>query len=88
MAGGQPLVITSGFRCLAHNREVGGVPGSPHTEGKAADIGCSNGFRRYELVSAAVRAGFTGIGVGVTYVHVDVDKGPFRPSLWGYGTKD
>jgi uncharacterized protein YcbK (DUF882 family) len=32
------IIITSGFRTYAHNREVGGVPKSLHCEGMAADI--------------------------------------------------
>jgi len=43
------LVVTSGFRCPRHNKEVGGVhhtldpldpANSPHTHGLAADIAC------------------------------------------------
>ncbi len=33
-----PLRITSGYRCTRHNRDVGGVPGSRHLIGAAADI--------------------------------------------------
>ncbi|THB70844.1 MAG: peptidase M15, partial [Desulfovibrio sp.] len=32
-----PFTITSGYRSPAHNRKVGGVPGSAHTKGLAAD---------------------------------------------------
>ena len=31
-------VITSGMRCIQHNKAVGGASGSRHTKGKAADI--------------------------------------------------
>jgi zinc D-Ala-D-Ala carboxypeptidase len=33
-----PVVISSGFRCPALNAAVGGVPGSQHVIGQAADI--------------------------------------------------
>lgn len=34
-----PIIsINSGFRCVAHNKEVGGEPNSFHMSGKAADI--------------------------------------------------
>lgn len=36
--GGKPLIITSGCRCAKHNAEVGGVQGSRHVLGKAADF--------------------------------------------------
>lgn len=35
---GKPITITSGQRCKTRNRQVGGVSGSAHTKGKAADI--------------------------------------------------
>lgn len=33
-----PIIITSGFRCSALNKAVGGVANSWHTKGNAADI--------------------------------------------------
>ena len=35
---GKPVYITSGFRSAAVNRAVGGVAGSQHRSGQAADI--------------------------------------------------
>ena len=35
---GQPCIVTSGCRCATHNKRVGGVQGSRHVVGKAADI--------------------------------------------------
>lgn len=35
---GKPIVITSGYRCPALNKAVGGTPGSQHTKGQAADL--------------------------------------------------
>ncbi|QVL35757.1 YcbK family protein [Aminirod propionatiphilus] len=35
---GEPVIITSGYRCFDHNAEVGGIEGSDHTRGRAADI--------------------------------------------------
>jgi zinc D-Ala-D-Ala carboxypeptidase len=34
----KPVVITSGFRCEALNRAVGGATSSQHTKGEAADF--------------------------------------------------
>ncbi|OXS25669.1 D-Ala-D-Ala carboxypeptidase family metallohydrolase [Acetobacterium wieringae] len=33
-----PVVITSGLRCQTRNNEVGGIPGSKHLSGQAADL--------------------------------------------------
>lgn len=35
---GKTIKINSGFRCVAHNRDVGGKKGSIHMTGKATDI--------------------------------------------------
>lgn len=37
-AFGQPIVVSSGFRCQQLNRAVGGAAKSQHTTGEAADI--------------------------------------------------
>ncbi len=39
---GCPIVINSGYRCPALNAAVGGVPGSQHQSGQAADIRITN----------------------------------------------
>ncbi|MBQ7170071.1 MAG: hypothetical protein IJR63_09260 [Synergistaceae bacterium] len=40
---GVPIHVNSGCRCEKHNAKVGGVKGSFHTKGKAADLSCSLG---------------------------------------------
>lgn len=35
---GHPIQVTSGFRCEALNKAVGGVPNSQHVKGEAVDI--------------------------------------------------
>ena len=41
---GSPIFITSGYRCPALNRKVGGVANSYHTRGMAADITAKSVF--------------------------------------------
>ena len=43
---GEPIVVTSGFRCGALNRAVHGSPTSFHVQGCAADIRFRRGSRR------------------------------------------
>lgn len=43
---GVPVHVNSGYRCTVHNARVGGVKGSNHTKGLAADLSCSLGAAR------------------------------------------
>jgi len=63
--------ITSGFRCDDHNKNLKGNANSSHLNGMAADILCVTAEDRYRLVGAAIRAGFTGIGIDKRFIHVD-----------------
>lgn len=40
---GQPMHVTSGYRCREHNRAIGGALRSLHMEGLAADIADKDG---------------------------------------------
>lgn len=35
---GKPVIVTSGYRCPAHNEAIGGAKNSSHVNGLAADI--------------------------------------------------
>lgn len=39
---GNPAIVTSGSRCIKHNKEVGGVRNSRHLQGKAIDMYVQN----------------------------------------------
>lgn len=80
--GNKPLVITSGYRCPTHNRNVGGASRSQHIYGKAADISHHN-IGRALLERHADRI-FANGGVGLggnNIVHVDTRNGRAR---WRY----
>jgi len=76
---GQPLIITSGYRCPTHNRAVGGAAKSQHVLGTAADIS-ARGIGVDKLAGAAEQVGFGGIGLyhRQNFVHVDVRPGRAR----------
>ena len=93
---GSPMTISSGYRSPSHSIEAAkiakGGPGGAHTTGKAVDIACDRAFA-YQVLSSALRAGFTGIGIqqkGVSlFIHLDYIRPGYgfhvpRPSIWSY----
>ena len=74
IAGG-PIVVHDAYRCPEHNQKVGGVPGSEHTQGLAADIGIADLSlqQMYELALQVPEFAEGGIGVyDGGFLHVDV----------------
>jgi hypothetical protein len=81
---GIPFVVTSGYRCEAHNAAVGGVPGSAHTKGLAADIATPDSRSRFLIVSALIAQGITRIGIADNMIHSDMDSSKPAPVIWTY----
>jgi zinc D-Ala-D-Ala carboxypeptidase len=69
-AGDNPITVTSGFRSVNHNRNVGGSSNSMHMYGIAADIVVSNRTPA-QVRDIAKTSGFSGIQRYSTFVHVD-----------------
>lgn len=46
----RPIIITSGVRCVSYNAKVGGIAGSMHTKGAAADF-YVQGINVYDLLA-------------------------------------
>lgn len=77
-----PLVVTSGYRSPNHPIEkVKPVPGT-HAQGIAADLQTVDSYRRYILLKNAFVLGFTGVGVGKDFIHLDTRGG--KPRVWTY----
>lgn len=90
---GFPFVVTSGYRCAAHNQRVSttGANG-PHTTGRAVDIKVM-GSRAFEIIRWAPTFSMIGIGVsqsgdhGRRFIHLDnleSDNKRQRPWVWSY----
>ncbi len=78
------FIITSGYRCPKHNKEVGGKPDSAHIKGLAADIECFRSRNRFKIIESLLRVGFTRIGVGKNFIHVDMDSSKPQRVIWTY----
>ena len=78
--------INSGVRTPYWNKKVGGVSNSSHQipNCRAVDIKASSIAIRNNLVLKAKEVGFKRIGVGKTFVHLDVDTNKSQYVAWGY----
>ena len=81
---GYPLVITSGYRTRAHNKKVGGKPSSAHIHGLAADISAPSSKQKFWLVQYALRHDIRRIGIGDTFVHLDIHPTLPQDVIWLY----
>ena len=77
-----PFIINSAFRTEAHNAKVGGVSESAHTKGLAVDIVAVSGIEKFLIITAALTYGINRIGIGKTFIHLDVDKSLPRNVIW------
>lgn len=72
---GEPIIVNSGYRCLKHNKAVGGYSKSNHLKGWAADISCSKeNLPHLKQIASKVFWNY-GVGLYPSFVHVDI--GPY-----------
>jgi len=76
------MIITSGYRCEKHNREVGGIEGSAHIKGLAADIKYDDVSHKFMLIHAIMKVGFKRIGIYDSFIHVDLDETKAQMVMW------
>lgn len=79
--------INSWCRCKDHNFKIGGSSNSPHLKGLAVDIGYRDGLLRYKIIQALSAVGFKRIGVGLDFIHVDMDHSKDYQGMWIYKHK-
>lgn len=76
---GVPFIISSAFRCVAHNTAVGGKPDSAHLRGYAIDVRYANSNQKFIIIKAMMDVGFVRIGDNVTHSFLHVDCDPSLP---------
>ena len=76
---GQPIRISSGYRCKALNKAVNGVPTSQHLKGEAADInnGIPENRKIFELAQKMIKEGKIEVGQlinekGYQWIHISL----------------
>jgi zinc D-Ala-D-Ala carboxypeptidase len=84
---GKPMRVTSGYRCPQHPIEAKKAAPGAHASGCAVDIGVE-GLDAHRLLTLALGAGFTGIGVQQKgtgrFIHLDTMTTGARPTIWSY----
>jgi len=80
----QTLVVTSGYRCEKHNLKEGGSKTSSHLKGLAVDLKCAASRLRFQIMRIAIRLGITRIGIGKTFLHLDIDRQKDQEVSWLY----
>jgi len=80
----KPMTIISGSRCKDHNLAVRGKRASAHLKGLAADIRCTTSQNRWKLLNIFFILGFTRIGLGKTFIHVDISSELPQEQAWHY----
>ena len=83
---GKSMTVTSGFRHPTHPIEARkGHANGEHTQGMCADIACTNGADRYQLVGLALKHGITRIGIAKSFLHFGLGT-PKLPNnvIWEY----
>ena len=68
-----PFNITSGYRCIPHNADVGGEFNSRHLLGEAVDIAVTDPEQRALILDALKQAGLTSFALSKehSFLHVD-----------------
>lgn len=72
---GDPIKVTSGYRCPDHNKKVGGVPNSTHQKGQGADIApLNNDVDDLDRLLKSCQKLSWNIGNGINkgFLHVDI----------------
>lgn len=85
----EPMIVTSGYRCLKHNESIGG--GVAHPLGQAVDV-ATDGQSAWRLLRLALNLGFCGIGINIRngeggkgFIHLDTCSDlSNRPRVWTY----
>lgn len=79
---GENHTVNSGIRSKNHNQRVGGAKKSAHLSGHAVDIKCTEEKDRHKYITAAIKAGFTRIGIHKRFIHLDCKGEDTR--IWLY----
>ncbi len=77
--------ITSDGRTVEENRKAGGAKNSAHLRGLAVDIKIPDSRRRFILLREVMNnPAIQRVGIGKTFIHIDIDKDLPQMVTWLY----
>mgnify|MGYP001583305327 CR=1 FL=1 len=85
-----PFIVEKGggYRTESYNKKAGGVKGSAHTRGYAADFNYETKKDKEIMLKCLIKAGFNRFGIreGASGTSIHVDNDPNKPqyAYWGY----
>ncbi len=79
---GEPMTITSAYRCPHHANEAKKLRPGTHARGVAFDVSVPWGAKRMRIVELAMKHGAKGFGFARTFIHLDWGSPQFRS--WDY----
>ena len=82
---GKPITVTSGYRCTALNKAVGGVATSQHLKGEASDIVSDDVKALFNLAKQMVEDGQIEVGQLIDeygrWVHISLPNGKHKNQI-------
>lgn len=81
---GIPFIVNSSYRSPAYEVSKGRSGSSAHCFGCAFDIKCLSSRERYLIISGAIAAGFSRIGIYPKFIHLDDSIDHDQRVIW-YG---
>lgn len=81
---GIPFIVNSSYRSPAYEVSKGRSGSSAHCLGCAFDIKCRSSRERYLIITGAIAAGFSRIGIYPNFVHLDDSTDHDQCVIW-YG---
>jgi hypothetical protein len=82
---GEPIKITSAYRCESHNDRVGGKSNSSHLKGLAVDVKIFDSAYRFKVLNTCLQEElFNRIGIAETFLHLDIDVDKTQNVVWTY----
>lgn len=79
-----PFILSSAYRSREYEVSKGRSGKGAHVDGRAFDIRCRDSVCRFRIVAAALEVGFTRIGIGKTFIHLDDSPNLAQKVIWLY----